>query len=141
MAQPEQLLAVAAQLAGELGGRDALDDAAEDQHQLDDRPPGAVQGRAGEGVEDTAADRAAVVEDGGAVAAMDAQSVACPAPGTGQAAGVEPVQELLVAGIRVHQLGDGEVHGRLRSSRGAGSASIPPRETDHVKGLSTESPS
>jgi hypothetical protein len=72
VAQREQLLAIAPQLAGELGGRDALGEAAEDQHQLDDRPSGALQGRAGEGVEDATAGPAAIVEDRGAVAAMDA---------------------------------------------------------------------
>jgi hypothetical protein len=141
VAQPEQLLAVAAQLAGELSGGDTLGDAAEDQHQLDDRASGALQGGAGEGVEDATARLAAVVEERGAVAAMDAQTVARPAPGAGQAVGVEPTQEHLVAGLLVHQFGEGEVHGRLRSSRGVGSASIPPRPTDRVKGLSTESPS
>jgi hypothetical protein len=141
MAQPEQFLAVAAQLAGELRGGDALGDAPEDQHQLDDRPPGALQGRAGQGVEDPTARPAAIVEDRGAVAAMDSQSVACPAPGTGKAVGVEPMEELGVAGVLVHQLGDGEVHGHLRSSRRVGSPSIAPQSTDLVKGLSTESPS
>jgi hypothetical protein len=141
VAQGEQFLAVAAQLAGQLGGGDALGEAAEDQHQLDDRPPGAPQGRAGQGVEGPMAGLAAMVEDRGTVAAMDAQSLACPAPGTGQAVGVDPVQELLVAGILVHQLGDGEVHGRLRSCRRVSSPSITPHPSEPVKGLSTENPS
>jgi hypothetical protein len=141
MPQGEQLLAVAAQLAGELRGGDALGEAAEDQHQLDDRPSGALQGRAGQGVEDPTARPAAIVEDRGAVAAMDSQSIAYPAPGTGQAVGVEPMQELGVAGVLVHQLGDGEVHGHLRSSQRVGSPSITPRTTDLVKGLPTASPS
>jgi hypothetical protein len=139
--QPEQLLAVAAQLAGQLSGRNTLRDPSEDQHQFDDRSPGTLQGRAGQGVEDAMAGPATVVKDRGAVAAMDAQAVACPASGTGQAIGVEPVQELGVAGIRVHQLNDGEVHGRLRSSRRAGFPSITPRIAAPMKRLPTESPS
>ncbi len=141
MAQPEQLLAVAPQLAGESGSRDPLGDAAEDQHQFDDRTPGALQGGAGEGVEDATAGLAAIIEDRGAVTAMDAQAVTGAAPGTGQPVGVEPVKELGVAGVRVHQLGDGEVHGHLRSSQRAGSPSMTPRTTDQMKGLSTECPS
>jgi hypothetical protein len=139
--QPEQFLAVATQLAGEPGGGDPLGEAPEDQHQLDDRPLGAPQGRAGEGVEDPMAGLAAVIEERGAVAAMDTQTIACPAPGASQAVGVEPMHELGVAGVLVHQLGDGEVHGRLRSGQGEGSASITPRTTDPVKGLSTKCPS
>jgi hypothetical protein len=139
--QPEQLLAVATQLAGELGGGDPLGEAPEDQHQLDDRPLGAPQRRAGEGVEDPMAGLAAVIEERGAVAAMDTQTVACPAPGTNQPVREKPVQELGVAGVLVHQLGDREVHGRLRSSQGEGSASITPRTTDPVKAPSTKCPS
>jgi hypothetical protein len=141
VAQGEQFLAVAAQLAGQPGGGDALGEAAEDQHQLDDRPPGALQGRAGQGVEDPMAGLAAVIEERGAVAAMDTQTVACPAPGTNQPVGVEPMEELGVAGVLVHQLGDGEVHGRLRSSRRVSSPSITPHPREPVKGLSTENPS
>src|SRR5262249_9655304 len=74
----EQLLAVAAQLAGELRGGHPLREAAEDQHQLDGPPLGPLQRRAGEGVEDPPAARAAEVQDRGAMAAGDAQSVSRP---------------------------------------------------------------
>jgi hypothetical protein len=60
MAELEQFGAATAQLAGELGGGDALGDAAEDQDQLDRSPLGAVECRAGESVEDAAAGGAAI---------------------------------------------------------------------------------
>jgi hypothetical protein len=107
MTQRQQLLAVAAQLAGEPGGGDPLGEASEDQHQFDDRPLGALQSRTGEGVEDPTAGRAAIVEDRGAMAAMDAQAVAGPAAGASQTGGVKPGEQLGVAGVRVHQLGEG----------------------------------
>ena len=92
--QLQQVLAVAAQLAGQLGRGGRLGDAAEDQQQLGRRPPDALQGRAGEGVEDAAAVAALVVEDRVAVAAVDAQAVAGAAARAGQAVGVEQLDEL-----------------------------------------------
>jgi hypothetical protein len=83
MAEVEQFAAVAAQLARQSGGGGPLGDAPEDQHQRDGPPLGALQERPGEGVEDPLAGRATVVEHRGAVTAVDAQSVACPAPGAG----------------------------------------------------------
>src|SRR5215471_14992699 len=66
--QLKQLLAVAAQLAGELG------------------------------VEHAVAARAPGIEDRVAVAVVDDQPVARPTPGAGQAVGVQPADELVVAG-------------------------------------------
>src|SRR4051794_38146434 len=98
--------------------------------ELGGSPLGAPQGRSGEGVEHPGAGRAAIVEVRGTVTAVDLQAIACTAPGTGQAVGVEPDEELDVAGVFVHQLGDGEVHGRLRSSRGDGSPFITARTAE-----------
>ena len=63
----QQLRAVAAQLAGQLGGGDALGEAADDQGQLPGPPLGAVQDRPGEGVEDAVAVAAAIIARRGAM--------------------------------------------------------------------------
>ncbi len=117
VAEVQQLRAVASQLARQLGRRHALGEPAHDQDQLDGTPLGALQGRAGESVEDPPACLAAVVQERDAVAAVDVQAVAPPAPRAGQAVGVEPAEELGVAGVLVHQVGNGEVHGMSRSGR------------------------
>ena len=109
--QLQQLHPVAAQLAGQPGGGGALGEAAEDQR-LGGAALRPLQGGAGPGVEDAAAGRAAVVEDRGAVAAVDPEAVARAAARAGQALGVEQVDELGVAGVLVHQVGDREVHER-----------------------------
>jgi hypothetical protein len=83
MAELEQLRATAPQLAGELGGGDALGDAAEDQDQLDRPPPGPLEDGPGEGGTDAAAGGAAIGQDRGAVSAMDLQVVAVAAVGAG----------------------------------------------------------
>jgi len=102
MAEAQQLRAIAPQLAGQLGRRYPLGEPAHDQDQLDGSPFGRVQGRAGEGIEDPPARRAAEVEDRGAMTAVDAQVVARPAPRAGQPAGMEPMDQLGVAGVLVH---------------------------------------
>jgi hypothetical protein len=112
--QVQELRAVAAQLAGQLGGGGALGEAAEDQDQLAGAAAEAVQGRAGEGVEDPAAVAAAEVGDRGATAGVDAEAIVSMAPRAGQSVGVQPSQELGVAGGFVHQVDDREVHGGLR---------------------------
>ena len=60
--QVQEFRAVAAQLAGQLGGGDALGEAADDQDQFPGPALDAVQGRAGNGVEDAVAVAAAEVE-------------------------------------------------------------------------------
>jgi hypothetical protein len=88
--QPQQPRAVALQLAGQLGAGRPLGDPSGDQDQLAGPPADAVQERAGEGVEHPAAAATAVVEHRGAVAAVDGQAVARPAPRAGQAVGMQP---------------------------------------------------
>jgi hypothetical protein len=100
--QPEQVGAVPPQFAGQPRRGDALGDAAEDQDDLGGAAVGLVEGGPGEGVEDPPAGRAAVVEDRGAVAAMDLQAVAIAAARAGQAVGVERHQEVAIAGVLVH---------------------------------------
>jgi hypothetical protein len=109
--QFQQVHPVAAQLTSQLRRRDALGDAAEDQDDLRGSPLHALEGRAGEGVEDAAATAALVVQDGVAMAAMHAEAAAGAAARAGQPAGVEHGDELLVAGVRIHQVDEGEVHG------------------------------
>jgi hypothetical protein len=113
MPEFEQLRPAAPQLAGELGGGDALGDPPEDQDQLDRPPLGPLEGSPGEGGADVAAGGAAVGQDRGPVAAMDLEVVAVGAVGAGQAVGMEQADQELVAGRLVHQLADREVHERL----------------------------
>ena len=113
MSEFEQLRPAAPQLAGQLGGGDALGDAAEDQDQLDRPPLGPLKGGLGEAGADAPAGGAAIGQDRGAVAAMDLQVITVAAVGAGQAVGMEQADEELVAGRLVHQLADREVHGRL----------------------------
>ena len=110
--QGQQLLAVAAQLAGQLRRGGALGDAAEDQQELRGAALGPLQGGPGEGVEDAAAVAAPVVQDRGAVAAVDPQALPLPAARAGQAVGVEQFDELGVAGVLVQVVDQGEVHGQ-----------------------------
>jgi hypothetical protein len=107
--QGQELYPVAAQLAGQprRGGR--LGDAAKDQHQGRGRPARLLQGGAGEGIEDPPAVAAAVVEDRGAMPAMDAESIAA-ASGASQSVGVEGHDQASVAGVLVHQPRQREVH-------------------------------
>jgi len=137
--QLEQVLAVAALLARHAGRRLGLGDAAQDQQQLRRRPPRPVQGRAGEGVEDSATAAALVVEDRVAVPAMDAEVVGGPAPRAGQAAGVQQGDEAVVAGLLVHQVDQGEVH--RRRSRSSWPPRNGPPHGPTVKGPSTGSAS
>ena len=66
-----------------------------------------LPGGAGEHVEHPAAAFAAVVDDRGIGAtAVGVEAVAGGASGAGQPLGMEQVQELLVAGVSVHQVDD-----------------------------------
>jgi hypothetical protein len=109
--QPQQMLAADPHLTGEFRGRHPLRDAPEDQEDLAGAEVCTLPGGAGKHVEDPAAVFAAVVDDRrlGAMA-MDVQPVPGGATGAGQAAGMEQVQELVVATILVHQVEDREVH-------------------------------
>jgi hypothetical protein len=113
MAEFEQLWAAAPQLAGELGGGDALGDAAEDQHQFDRPPLGPLEGGLGKGGTDAAAGGTAIDQDRGAVAAMDLEMVWVATVGAGQAVGMEEADEEFIAGGLIHQVADREIHGRL----------------------------
>jgi hypothetical protein len=112
--QVQQLGAVAIQLARQLGGGDALGEAAEDQYQFAGPPLEAMQGRVGKGVEDPLAVAAAEVQDRVAAAPVDDHAVVLMAARAGEAVGMQPLYELLVAGPLVHQVDDREIHGRLR---------------------------
>jgi len=112
--QVQQLRAVAVQLAGELGGGHALSEAADDQDQFPGPALDAVQGGAGEGVEDAVAVAAAEVQDRVAAAAMDDHAVGLMASGAGHAVGMQPANEPVIACLFIHQVGDREVHGGLR---------------------------
>jgi hypothetical protein len=107
------VLAVSLQLAGQPRGGLALRDPPEDQEDLGGPPMGLMEGGPGEGVEHPAAAVTAVAQHRGAVPPVHPQVVAGVAPRAGQPLGVEQVDKLLVAGVLVHEPGDGEVHGRL----------------------------
>jgi hypothetical protein len=112
-AQGQQVGAVAAHRAGQLGGGHPLGDAAEDEQQVPARPLGAWPLGAGEGVEHPPAAAALIVEDGIAAAAAGAEAIGGPAVRTAGPVGVEEVQQAVVTGALVEQIGDREVH--LRS--------------------------
>jgi hypothetical protein len=113
MSEFEQLRPAAPQLAGELGGGDALGDAAEDQDQLDRPSLGPLEGGLGEGGGDAATGGTAIGQDRGAVATMDLEVLSAATMGAGQAVGMEEPDEEFIAGRLVHQLADREIHGRL----------------------------
>ena len=113
--QVQEFRTVAVQLAGQLGGGDALGEAADDQDQFPGQAPAAVQGCAGEGVEDPVAVAAPEVQDGVAAPTVDDHAVVSMAAGTGQTVGMQPVDELGIAGLFIHQVDDREVHGGLRT--------------------------
>jgi hypothetical protein len=111
VSQPQQLRAIAAQLAGQLGGRHALGESADDQDQLPGPPLGSVQGRPREGVEDPLAMAAAEVQDRVAATAVDDHAVRGVAARASEPVGVQPADETVVAGLLLHQIGDRKVHG------------------------------
>jgi hypothetical protein len=88
VSQVQELRAVAAQFAGQLRGGDALSEAAGDRDQFAGPAPDAVQGRAGEGIEDPAAVAAAEVQHRVAAATVDHHAVVSMAARAGQAVGV-----------------------------------------------------
>ena len=105
------MLAADPHLTGEFGGGHPLRDATEDQEDLAGAEVCPLPRGAGEQVEDPAAAFAAVVNDRRlGTMAMNIQPVPGGAPGADQAAGMEQVQELVVATILVHQVEDREVH-------------------------------
>jgi hypothetical protein len=112
--QVQELRAVAAQLAGQLGGGDALGEAADDQDEFAGPALDAVEGRAGEGVEDPTAVAAAEVEQRVAAPTVDDHAIGVMASGAGQAIGMQPVDELGIARLFIHQVDDREIHGGLR---------------------------
>jgi hypothetical protein len=98
-----------------LGGGDALGEAADDQEQLAGPALVALQDGAGKRVEDAVAVTAAEVEHRVATAAMDDHAVVLMAAGAGQAVGVQPADEPVIARLFIHQVGDREVHGGLQT--------------------------
>jgi hypothetical protein len=109
--QLQQVLAVAAQLAGHLRRGPSRRDAVEDEHDLGGAAVRPLQDGPGPGVEDPAAVAAPVVQDRLPVTVMDPQVLPKTARGTGPPIGVEQLDELAVAGVLI-QIGDqGEIHG------------------------------
>jgi hypothetical protein len=111
----QEFRTVAAQLAGQLGGGDALGEAADDQDQLAGPALGAVQGRAGEDVEDPMAVATAKVQHRIAASPMDDPAVRLMAARASHPVGVQPVDELGIARLFIHQVNDRKVHGGLRT--------------------------
>jgi hypothetical protein len=106
MSEFEQLRPAAIQLAGELGGGDALGDATEDQDQLNRPSLGPLKNGLGEGGGDAAASGTAIGQDRGAVAAMDLEVVRVATMRAGQAVGMEQADEEFIAGRLIHQVAD-----------------------------------
>ena len=108
--QGEQGLAVAAEFAGQLGGRGALADTPQDQDQLRGRVVGLLERSAGVGVEDATARAAAVIEHGRVTALVKRHRIGPPTGRAVQPVGVEGVHQELVAGVGVQEIEDREVH-------------------------------
>jgi hypothetical protein len=100
--QVQEFRTVAVQFAGQLGGGDALGEAAEDQDQFTGPALGAVQGRAGEDVEDPVAVAAAEVQHRVAATTMDDQAVVLMAARAGHPVGVQPGDKLGIARLFIH---------------------------------------
>jgi hypothetical protein len=107
------------QLAGQSGRGGPLGDAPEDQQDLRGATVGLVEFRAGEGVEDPATGIAAIVDDRGAVAAMDPESITDPATGADETAGVKDGDESGVTGVFVQLFRHRKVHDNAPGSRTA----------------------
>jgi hypothetical protein len=110
----QPMLPVAVQLTGQPRRGRALGDAPEDQEDLRGAAVGLVEDGLGEGVEDAAAGGAAVVQDRVAGATMNPEAVSCVAAWAGPTVRVEEGDDLLGASVLAHELGDGDVHERLR---------------------------
>jgi hypothetical protein len=111
MAQSQQLGTIAPELACQAIGGHALGETTHDQYQLRAGEPQALQGGAREGIEDPATVPTLIINNGVAVPAMDAKAFASSTRGAMQAVGVQPSHEPLVAGLFIHELADGEIHG------------------------------
>jgi hypothetical protein len=113
MPQRQQVPAVATQLAGYLGRRCPLGDAAEDHQDLGGTPLDALEEGSSPGVEDAPAAATLVVQNRLAVSAMDAQVVPFSASWASQALGVEQFDEFGVASVLIEVVDQGEIHGRV----------------------------
>lgn len=119
VAQLQQMLAVAAQLAGHPGGGLPRGHAVQDQQELGGAAVRPLQEGAGPGVEDAAAVTALILQDRLPVAAVDPQAVRLTAPRTGQPLRVQEFDQFAVAGVLIHEVDQGEIHGgALRMTRG-----------------------
>jgi hypothetical protein len=115
MPQPQQVGPMPIQFAGQLGRGGPLGDPPEDQQNLRGATMSLVKLGAGEGIEDPAAGVTAVIDDRGAVTAMDLQAITDPAARANEAARVEDGDKLGIAGVFVHIIHDGKVHGLASS--------------------------
>ena len=117
MPEVVQLRAVTLQFAGQLRRRDPLGDPPQDQDQLAGPSLRTVQGRLGEGVEDSLAMATAIIEHRRTVATMSLQARLRMTTWAGDPVGMEPRNELEVAGILIQKIRDREVHDHLRRAR------------------------
>jgi hypothetical protein len=108
MPQRRALPAVAAQLAGHLGRRRDLREAAKDRQ---DRRLDALKEGPRPDVEDAAAGAALIVYDRRAVTAMNRQAWPLPAMGASPAVGVEQFDESSLAAVLIARVDPGEIHG------------------------------
>ena len=106
-----------------------MGEAADDQDPFPGSALDAVQGRAGKGVEDPMAVAAAEVQDRVAAPTVDDQAIVMTAAGAGQAVGMQPVDELGIARLFIHQVGDWKVHGGLRTGDVSGATQVSPAPT------------
>jgi hypothetical protein len=128
--QVQEFRAVAVQFAGQSGGGDPLGEAAEDQDQFPGPALDALQGGPGEGVEDPAAVAAAEVQDRVAAPTVDDRAIVSMAAGAGHPLGVQPADQLVIARLFIHLIGDRKVDGGLRTGADAsGTIQLSPVQT------------
>jgi hypothetical protein len=116
MTQFQQPGAIAAQFPGQLGRRDTMGDASQDEQQLGTGTMRPLEDRPGEGVEYPSAGFATIVQDGAAIPTVNRKMVGS-ASGTSQPVGVKNVQPLGVANVLVHEIHKREVHDRSSLNR------------------------
>jgi hypothetical protein len=107
----QQVLEVATQLSGHLGGGLAHGDTVEDQQELAGVAVRPLEGRPGPGVEHAAAGAAPVPQHRPSSAAVYPQGLPLTAPRAGQPLRVEHLDESAVARVLVHVALQREIHG------------------------------
>jgi hypothetical protein len=102
--------AIHLQFSGQLGGGNALSDAAQDQPDLRRGTPCLVQHGSCPGIENAVTVPALIIHNRSPMPPMDTQTVVDLATRTSQPVGVQQLDQLGVAGTVIHNIEKGEIH-------------------------------